>query len=353
MFYGHMLGALFLQTFVFSAWILKSCDGSADKGSRAKEPDLPEHARLGVFMIIDPSIGNATREGYINYTASLLGGVNIKFRNIKSRTIKLGLVDLHIMNETEVSTYLPVNNNSHLELRSTWQALLKFKATMTPANETDILYVLTGRNIFSTTEWPKVLSGAASTKGVCTDYNIAVGNDVLGSYLGMDVFALNMARMLGAWSHECYKNFSGVFDDCHEKHLMSTLRRAWPYCTQHNTIITTWMSGGQLPGEFFNNSAYCEGKGNNTVQLKECEVSKNKTQECLLCCSLATDPNNVSYYDAPDGTTCIDNLYDSEKIGCLEKKCETRLWKIKRVANPAWSYPVNLKETTTATTTSG
>ncbi|XP_064478344.1 uncharacterized protein LOC135391805 isoform X2 [Ornithodoros turicata] len=312
-----MFGALFLQTLVFSAWTIISCAGSAGKGPRAEEPELPDNVRLGVFVIIDPSIGNATKEGYINYTSALLGGVNIKLRNVRRRTIKLGLVGLHVMNREEVDKYLPLNNDSHLDLRSTWEALMRFKATMTPANDSDILYVLTGRNIFSTTELPRVLSGAASSKGVCTDDNIAVGNDVFGTYLGMNVFTKNMARM-----------------------------RAWPYCFRHNTISTSWMSGHQVPGEYFNNSAYCEAKRNDTREFKECEVGKNKRQECLLCCSLTTSNSDVSYYDAPDGTICIDNAYDSEKISCLEKKCETRLWKIRRVASPAWNSPVNLNETT-------
>ncbi|XP_064478345.1 uncharacterized protein LOC135391806 [Ornithodoros turicata] len=339
MFYGSMLGALFLQTLVFCVIL---CDGS-NQDSRQKEFDKRDNVVLGVYVIIDPSIGNATEAGYINYTSSLLGGVNIKFWKIKKPVIKLGLIGLYVLNDTEVNEMLPLNNDNHLELRSTWKSLLGFKARNETANISDVLYVLTKKKIFSSTKPPEILSGAASIRGVCSDDNIAVGNDVFGTYLGMDIFAKNMARVLGAWSHECYQNYSGVFDDCHQRQLLSTLRRAWPYCSQHNTIDTTWMSGYHLPGEYFNYSAYCQGKGNETVQLEECEQEK-KQQECRLCCSTTT-LKEVIYYDAPDGTLC-----ENKTKGCLDKKCEVPHYKFMQAAHPGHTQRVNFNETTTTAT---
>ncbi|XP_064479923.1 uncharacterized protein LOC135393409 isoform X2 [Ornithodoros turicata] len=304
-------------------------------------------------MIIDPSIGNATKEEYINYTSSLLGGINIKFRSIKNHSIKLGLIGLHVMDETEANTTLPLNSDgTQLELHLAWKAILSFRANQTQTNKSDILYVLTGRKIFSTTQWSKVLSGAVSTKGVCTDDNIAIGNDVFGTYLGMDMFTKNMGRMLGFWSHECYKNISSVLDECHKRHLLSTLRRAWPYCYQYIGMMHVWMSRGQLPGEYFNNTAYCQANPNGTT-LKECGVDQKKTQECKLCCAEKTSTSQAHYYDAPHGTLCNESEYESEEMGCLDNNCTGRLWKMKVYANPADDERVRQVFSVDATTTQG
>nr|ABR23425.1 hypothetical protein [Ornithodoros parkeri] len=132
---------------------------------------------------------------------------------------------------------------------------------------------------------------------------------------------------------------------------MSTLRRAWPYCFQYNSISTTWAgtTGYHLPGESFNNSAYCEGKGNDTVQLKECEDGKQQERlgQCQLCCSLTTDGTEATYeyYDAPDGTTC--NAQTSN--GCLDKKCETPLHKLMLAGHPGWTTRINFDERATTT----
>ncbi|XP_064479924.1 uncharacterized protein LOC135393410 isoform X1 [Ornithodoros turicata] len=309
-----------------------------------RNPELPsDNVRLGVYAVVDDSIGNksATLEDYKFYVAGLVAGVNINLMELSQPIIRLGLLGVYNLTEEQKKRMSP---NQKIDLNGTWAVIQEIKEEKLRANESDIIYVFTKNTI---TSGGVDVQGTASVRGACTEDNIAVGNDHLWSYGGFKIFLRNIAALLGGLSFECDANSNNFFDECRKKHMMSHLRKLWPYCYGHSTQ-SPWILSSNIPGDRIEKNDFCEfkmsRKGAKECTQQNIPMANNTDQPCEIECCLPGEGKggNNRTYVLPVGSTCRTANYDVYRRSCYKKECKGRL-PLQLNASPGDSrrYPLN------------
>ncbi|XP_064479925.1 uncharacterized protein LOC135393410 isoform X2 [Ornithodoros turicata] len=261
-----------------------------------RNPELPsDNVRLGVYAVVDDSIGNksATLEDYKFYVAGLVAGVNINLMELSQPIIRLGLLGVYNLTEEQKKRMSP---NQKIDLNGTWAVIQEIKEEKLRANESDIIYVFT---------------------------------------------------KLGGLSFECDANSNNFFDECRKKHMMSHLRKLWPYCYGHSTQ-SPWILSSNIPGDRIEKNDFCEfkmsRKGAKECTQQNIPMANNTDQPCEIECCLPGEGKggNNRTYVLPVGSTCRTANYDVYRRSCYKKECKGRL-PLQLNASPGDSrrYPLN------------
>ncbi|XP_077561613.1 venom metalloproteinase antarease-like TtrivMP_A isoform X2 [Haemaphysalis longicornis] len=214
--------------------VLRDAPGISERAyNNSRQPSeaekLPQNVTIEIYVVSDTIHHKRfnSDDDVLRYICILFNSINAVFMSITSPAIKLLLVGLELTKDD--GPYIFGND----ELMYDDYSLDLFSKYVAPKKESygtpDAIVLLTGRDMCTSTGGSvnKRVAGIAYVGGVCEEHNVAIAEDIGGSYSGVLETAHEVGHLLGA-THDGSGPYSAIQAhpgsyDCPEKqgYLMS------------------------------------------------------------------------------------------------------------------------------------
>lgn len=292
----------------------------------------------------------------IKYLMITLQVVNLRYRTVRTPTVRLILKGIEMSNRTqEAKYYVDVGNNEIDAYKSLLNLVTFFKERYETYKFYDLMYFITGYDMVAldTRQRVNALAGYAFVASACTDHREQLGEDEAYSYRGIRIMAHEMAHTLGC-SHDgtsapgVVKSFTPDSRHCpwEQGFIMSYTEEdsrsmqfssccgydisqmSWSYeaaCLHRNDSEKLPLNHNKtykLPGDFLNITTQCRMA---YPDLKNTYYMKEKgTHNCKAYCFVEGRQFNAANHYWPvlliDGTRCARHIRSTRHI-CINGMC--------------------------------
>ncbi|XP_077529118.1 venom metalloproteinase antarease-like TtrivMP_A [Haemaphysalis longicornis] len=166
----------------------------------SKAEKLPKEVTIEIYVVSDTIHHKRFQSEYdvLRYICILFNSINAVFMSITNPTIKLLLVGLEVTKNDEPYVF------GNEEVMYDDSSLNLFSQYVTQKKESygnpDAIVLLTGRDMCTSTgrSLNKMVAGIAYLGQVCKEHNVAISEDIGGSYSGVLETAHEISHLLGA-----------------------------------------------------------------------------------------------------------------------------------------------------------